>query len=144
MKDEASVPDSSFILHPSSFILHPFGSGSAMLIEVKCLCGYRVKVEDERAGERFPCATCWRTILIEVMCRCGKTLRAPPQMIGQSIQCPLCTRMVIVPDPTVRESAAAPLPVPMATDVPPPPPPPPSARDHLYWVLLLALTPLFL
>jgi len=37
-----------------------------MLIEVKCLCGHRFKAEEELAGQRVPCAACWRTVVIPV------------------------------------------------------------------------------
>lgn len=66
-------------------------------------------------------------------CRCGKRLHAPLEMIGEEIQCPSCRRFVKVPDPKAPPPEAE----------PEPPPPPPTFRDHLYWVLLIGLIPLF-
>jgi len=83
---------------------------------------------------------------ISVSCHCGKRLLGSEDMAGIEAQCTLCGQWVLFPGPpdsafangaaeiqsSPNEAPTTPAAAPQET----------SARDYLYWVLLLALVPL--
>jgi RsiW-degrading membrane proteinase PrsW (M82 family) len=81
-----------------------------------------------------------------VSCHCGKRLLGSEDMAGVEAQCPLCRGWVLFPGPPERADASATegvAPSPNeAQATPVAAPRERSARDYLYWVLLLALLPL--